>query len=29
VLAHKVVDGRVSFEIPRLIVYGISVIRLK
>jgi hypothetical protein len=28
-LAHEVVDGRVSFEIPRLIVYGISVIRLK
>jgi hypothetical protein len=28
-LAHKVVAGRVSFEIPRLIVYGISVIRLK
>ncbi len=28
-LAHKVSDGgRVSFEIPRLIVYGISVIRL-
>jgi|TARA_B100000686_G_C16612549_1_gene874614 hypothetical protein len=28
-LGHEVVDGRVSFEIPRLIVYGISVIRLK
>ncbi len=28
-LVHEVVDGRVSFEIPRLIVYGISVIRLK
>jgi len=29
VLDHKVVAGRVSFEIPRIIVYGISVIRLK
>jgi hypothetical protein len=28
-LPHKVVEGRVSFEIPRLIVYGISVIHLK
>ena len=28
-LAHEVVDGRVSFEIPRLILYGISVIRLR
>jgi hypothetical protein len=28
-LGHEVVDSRVSFEIPRLIVYGISVIRLK
>ena len=28
-LAHEVVDGRVSFEIPRLIVYGISVIHLR
>jgi hypothetical protein len=28
-LDHKVAQGRVSFEIPRLIVYGISVIHLK
>jgi len=28
-LDHKVTDGRVSFEIPRLVVYGMSVIRLK
>jgi len=28
-LAHNVVDGRITFEIPRLIVYGISVVRLK
>ena len=28
-LDHKVTAGRISFEIPRLIVYGISVIRLK
>jgi hypothetical protein len=28
-LHHEVADGRVRFEIPRLIVYGISVIHLK
>ena len=28
-LDREVADGRVHFEIPRLIVYGISVIRLK
>ena len=28
-LDHEVADGRVSFQIPRLIVYGISVIHLK
>jgi hypothetical protein len=29
VLDHKVADGRVSFETPAVVVYGISVIRLK
>ena len=28
-LEHEVVEGRVHFEIPRIIVYGMSVIRLK
>ena len=28
-LHHEVADGRVRFKVPRLIVYGISVIHLK
>jgi hypothetical protein len=28
-LDHAFADGRVTFEIPRLIVYGMSVIRLQ